>query len=404
MHAEASFLFLCALCASVVYEFSEARGTATLPDYCLEMTGIVKEFPGVSALDGADLRVRPGEVHALLGINGAGKSTLIKILSGVYRKDGGRIRLDGRPIEIASAQAAMAHGIATVYQDPQMIPSFTGYENIYLGAESESGSIFGRVRRRLLRGKADRLLERFPVEVDLARPVGQLGPVEKETIAILRALSRQNMRVLVLDELCKCLFGVLPATEGALAFGGRAARHGSTGEAIDNGLFLVPGDRRREGQVADESISFNMVLSSLGKVAGLGGLIRRRRERADARGLVSRLAVKTPSVDERMSLLSGGNQQKVVIGKGLYTDADVYVLQEPTAGVDVGAKAGIYELIRNLAAEKAVIVVGSDCEEVLGLCDHAMVLYQGGVAMDRPARDVRLEQMLLCGLTGRAGS
>jgi len=502
-----------------------------LADYCLEMIGIVKEFPGVRALDGADLRVRPGEVHALLGINGAGKSTLIKILSGVYRKDGGRIRLDGRPIEIASAQAAMAHGIATVYQDPQMIPSFTGYENIYLGAESESGSIFGRVRRRLLRGKADRLLERFPVEVDLIRPVGQLGPVEKETIAILRALSRQNMRVLVLDEptsilthgetevlfrqihmlkdrgisivyithrldevfriadrltvfrdgrnvatcpatheavshadiaemmlgrklaniyppkgespgeevftadglglarrfagvsftarkgwilgifglvgsgideLCKCLFGVLPATEGTLAFGGRAARHGATGEAIDNGLFLIPGDRRREGQVADESISFNMVLSSLGRVAGLGGLIRRRRERADAQGLVSRLAIKTPSVDERMSLLSGGNQQKVVIAKGLYTDADVYVLQEPTAGVDVGAKAGIYELIRKLAVEKAVIVVGSDCEEVLGLCDHAMVLYQGGVAMDGPARDVRLEQMLLCGLTGRA--
>ena len=106
----------------------EKAGEEAVTGYRLEMKGIAKEFPGVRALDGVDFAVRPGEVHALLGVNGAGKSTLIKILSGTFRKDAGTILLDDRPIEINSPQDAMDHGIATVYQEPQMLPSFTGYE------------------------------------------------------------------------------------------------------------------------------------------------------------------------------------------------------------------------------------------------------------------------------------
>jgi len=498
-------------------------------ELCLEMTGIVKQFPGVRALDGADFQLAPGEVHALLGINGAGKSTLIKVLSGVYQADAGQIALDGRRIEINSPQAAIGEGIATVYQDPQMIPSFTGYENIFLGAESDSGGLFPRIRRKRLLARAEELLARFPVDIDLTRPVGQLEAVQKESIAILRALSRENMSVLVLDEptsiltrreieilfeqvrmlkargisiiyithrleevfeiadrftvfrdgrnvatcstsdekidhariaelmlgrklanvyppkgiepgaevlsvsglavedsfealsftarrgwilgvfglvgsgidaLCKSLFGVLRPTGGTITIDGKEVRLTSASDAIAAGVFLGPGDRRSEGQSADESVSFNMVLANMAGIS-LGGLIRGRRERRDASALVSQLAIKTPDTREQMSLLSGGNQQKVVIGKGLYTDADVYIFQEPTAGVDVGAKAGIYELIRDLAGEKAVIVVASDCEEVYGLCDHAMVMYRGRVAMDKPASEVRIEQMLLCGLTGQ---
>ncbi len=202
------------------------------------------------------------------------------------------------------------------------------------------------------------------------------------------------------DALCKALFGVERWTEGTVSVGGEDVRFRSTADAIAKGLFLVPGDRRQEGQIADESVSFNLVLSNMARVAGLSGLIRLRQEREDAWGLVRQLAVKTPDPAERVSLLSGGNQQKVVIGKGLYTDADVYIFQEPTAGVDVGAKAGIYELIRELSREKAVIVIGSDCEEVHGLCDHALVLYRGRPVLDRPAADVRLDEMLLHGLTG----
>lgn len=496
----------------------------------LHMTGIVKDFPGLRALDGVEFELRRGEVHALLGINGAGKSTLIKILSGLYRKDAGEIRIDARPVEITSPQAAMDCGVATVYQAPQMIPSFTGYENIFLGAETESGRLFSRIRRRALRARAEALLQRFPVDVDLTRPVGELPAVQRESIAILRALSRENMSILVLDEptsiltrseidilfeqirmlkrrgisiiyithrldevfeiadrftvlrdgrnvatcatdepgadhgriaelmlgkklatvyppkggegeavmsvaslglggafedvsltartggilgifglvgsgtdeLCKSLFGVLPAETGTITIRGRRVIHRSTARAIANGLFLIPGDRRTEGQIADEAVSFNMTLANLGRISGLSGLVRRRQERADAGRLVRQLAVKTPTVGRKVALLSGGNQQKVVIAKGLYAQGDVYVFQEPTVGVDVGAKAGIYELIRDLSRDKAVIVVGSDCEEVFGLCDHAMVMYKGRVVMDRPVGEVGLADMLLYGLTGRA--
>ena len=141
-----------------------------------------------------------------------------------------------------------------------------------------------------------------------------------------------------------------------------------------------------------------MTLANLGRITGLTGWVRRRHERRDAAALVEQLSVKTPSVGERVSLLSGGNQQKVVIAKGLYAQGDVYVFQDPTVGVDVGAKAGIYRLIRELSGEVAVIVVGSDCEEVHGLCDRAMVMYKGRVALDKPVAEVPLEQMLLAGL------
>jgi ribose transport system ATP-binding protein len=501
-------------------------------EFSLEMTGIVKEFPGVRALDGADFRLARGEVHALLGINGAGKSTLIKVLSGVYQADAGQVVLNGKPIEISSPQAAIDHGIATVYQDPQMIPSFTGYENIFLGSESRSAGLFPRIRRKKLLARAKGLLDKFPVDIDLNRPVGEMPAVEKESIAILRALSRENMSVLVLDEptsiltrreieilfaqirmlkqrgisiiyithrldevfqiadrltvfrdgrnvatcstsddgvdhariahlmldrdlshmyppkgdspgaavlrvnelsltgkfaetsftakrgwilgvfglvgsgiddLCKTLFGVKRRTGGTTEINGQPVLLSSPSDAIASGLFLVPGDRRGEGQISDEPVSFNVILSNMARVAGLGFLINRTDERRDAAAMVEELAIKTPDVGEDVSLLSGGNQQKVVIGKGLYTDSEVYIFQEPTVGVDVGAKAGIYEMIRKLSADKAVIVVGSDCEEVYGLCDHAMVMHQGRVVMDQPADQVQLEQMLLRGLTGEAG-
>jgi len=496
------------------------------------MTGIVKDFPGLRALDGVEFSLARGEIHALLGINGAGKSTLIKILSGVYRKDAGEILIDDEPAVITSPQDAIDCGVATVYQDPQMIPSFTGYENIFLGAESEKKGIFSRIDRGALRARAEALLERFPVDVDLTRPVGELEAVQRESIAVLRALSRENMSVLVLDEptsiltrseidvlfkhvrmladrgisiiyithrldevfeiadrftvlrdgknvathrtddpdvdharvaelmlgekltrvyppksevagdevmtvsglgvsgrfedvsftarrgsilgvfglvgsgidaLCKALFGIVGADRGTMTIDGRPVVHRSAADAIRNGLFLIPGDRRAEGQIADQPVAFNMTLANLGRITGLTGWVRRGQERRDASRLVEQLAIKTPGVDEKVSLLSGGNQQKVVIAKGLYAQGEVYVFQDPTVGVDVGAKAGIYKLIRELSADKAVIVVGSDCEEVHGLCDHAMVMYKGRVALDGPAASVPLEQMLLAGLAPTGG-
>ncbi len=495
----------------------------------LKMQGIVKEFPGVKALDGVDFELKQGEVHALLGINGAGKSTLIKILSGVYQKDAGSIYIDNNQIEINNAQDAINKGISTVYQDPQMILSFTGYENIYLGSESERRGIFSRINRKKMREKAEMLLERFPVDIDLAKPVIELSAIEREIVAVLRALSK-DMSVLVLDEptsiltktetavlfslirllkesgvsiiyithrlkeiyeiadrltvlqdgknvatlntndgdgdnhmaiaelmlgkkldkvyparkrnpgkevfsvkdlsldgvfldvnfsvrkgeilgifglvgsgaeeLSKVLFGIIPKTSGAFKLNGREISIHSSSEAIKKGIFLIPGDRRQEGQISNEPVFFNVSLSNLKKISGLTGLIHRRTENLSVQKLVDQLKVVPRDIHQTVSSLSGGNQQKVVISKGLFSDAEVYIFAEPTVGVDVGSKTGIYSLIRELSEEKGIIIISSDCEEVYGMCDHTMVLYKGKVAMHTDVHECRLEEMLLCGVTG----
>jgi ribose transport system ATP-binding protein len=495
----------------------------------LSMKGIVKEFPGVRALAGVDFDLRPGEVHALLGINGAGKSTLIKILAGIYQQDAGEILVAGNKVEINSPLAAKALGIATVYQDPQMIPSITGYENIYLGSETDTRSVFSVINRRGLRKRAQRLLDRYPFHIDLTRPVYELETVEKETVAVLRALSQENTSILVLDEptsiltrseitvlfeqigilkksgisivyithrleevfqiadrftvlrdgksvgtyavkdqgidnsritelmlgeklsqvfpnrggepgpevlriqdfslagkfsgvnltarkneiigvfglvgsgfddLCKSIFGIMQPSSGTLCLGGEEIAPKSAHEAVSLGIFLVPGDRRNEGQISDENVAFNTTLSNLKKICTAMGLIQPGRERKDTNSIIDALKIKTPGSGQKVALLSGGNQQKVVIGKGLYTDSQVYIFEEPTVGVDVGAKSGIYRLIRDLAQDRAVIVASSDCEEIYGLCDRAIVLYKGRVVIDKPMQETRLDELLLYGLTG----
>jgi len=496
----------------------------------LRMQGIQKEFAGIKALDGVNFELQHGEVHALLGINGAGKSTLIKILSGVYKKDAGLIQLDGKSIEINNPQDAINNGIATVYQDPQMIPSFTGYENIYLGTETEKKGLFPRINKRKIRKKAEALLERFPVNIDLTQPVSELSAVEKEIIAVLRALSKE-MTVLILDEptsiltetetevlfrlihvlkernvaiiyithrleeiyqiadrltilrngnnvatlstnddetknhlavaelmigkkldkiypeksasvgnefftadnfalegsfqnisfklhrgeilgifglvgsgveeLGKSLFGVIPKTSGIIRMNGEELSINSASEAIHNGIFLVPGDRRHEGQINDEPIYFNVSLSNLKRISDATGLIQHKKEKRFVQELADQVQLAARSISQEVSLLSGGNQQKVVISKGLFTESQVYIFAEPTVGVDVGAKTGIYHLIRKLAEQgKAIIIISSDCEEVFGMCDQAMVLYKGRVTLQKSVHECRLEEMLLCGVTG----
>lgn len=494
----------------------------------LEMKGISKKFPGVMALENVDFSLNAGEVHALLGINGAGKSTLIKILSGVYQLDSGEIFLDSEPIEISNPQKANELGISTVYQDPQMVPSFTGFENIYLGSETRSRSVFRLVRRNLMRKKANKLLEKYPFEVNLNQEVGKLSTIEKESIAILRVLSREKISILVLDEptsilsrkeidilfkqieilkdhgiaiiyithrleeifqiadrytvlrdgknigthkitkeidknkvaemmlgkklskvypdksttqgdvvfrienlsinekfrninlsvrkgeiigiyglvgsgfdeLCKSLFGILSPDEGKIFVRNNEVKLRSPVDALDNGIFLVPGDRRIEGQILNESVSFNVTLASLENISGILGLIKTIKEKRDSESIINKLYVKTNSLNTSVSKLSGGNQQKVVIGKGIYTSSDIYIFEEPTVGVDVGAKSSIYHLINELSDDKAVIVASSDLEEVYGISDRVVVMHKGNVVIDELVQQVTLEEMLISGLTG----
>ena len=492
--------------------------------YVLEMRGIHKSFAGLRALCDAHLAVKEGEAHALLGINGAGKSTMIKILSGVYTRDSGDIYMDGELRQINSPKDAMACGISAVYQDPQMVESYTGYENIYLGHEGASEAALSAVNRRKLRKQAQELVTRYPFDIDVEKPVYLMSSVEREIIAILRALSKE-CRILILDEptsiltekekytlfefihtlkrsgvsiiyithhldevaqvcdsfsvfrngsnvcceeihggavdsghiaelmlgerleqiypprapvfsedvclkvrgltlagrfenislevrrgevfgvfglvgsgideLSKVLVGAIAQTAGTLEKDGKPLNLSSPGAAIRNGLYLVPGNRKTEGFLHNLPIAFNITIAKLDKAVRRLNIVDRRLETQGAQELVEKLAIATPSVQKKVNELSGGNQQKVVIAKGLYTDADVYIFCEPTVGVDVGAKSGIYEMVRKLAQRAAVLIISSEPEEVLGNADRVMVINQGRATLRKNAADATLKEMLV---------
>ena len=202
------------------------------------------------------------------------------------------------------------------------------------------------------------------------------------------------------NELCKTMFGLTPPSSGKMFIKGREVKFKSVTDAIKRGVFLIPGDRRVQGQISDESVAFNVTLSALDKISMLFGLVNQVRERRTTETIVNDLQIKATSIGQKVGLLSGGNQQKVVIGKGMGTDSEIYIFEEPTVGIDVGAKSSIYRLIRELSKNKAVIVVSSDCEEIYGTCDDVMVLFKGNVVLHKPNEQTRLDEMLLYGMTG----
>jgi ABC-type sugar transport system ATPase subunit len=494
-----------------------------MEQYRLELKGINKQFTGVKALDNAAFSLKRGEVHALLGINGAGKSTLIKIISGVYSKDSGEILLDGKPVVINNPQNAIDLGISTVFQDPQMIESFSGYENIYLGVENNIRFEFSPISRKAIRQKALDLLKQYPLEIDIDKKGAQLNNIEREILAILRALSKkcdilildeptsiltekekqilfncvkelkkrgvsviyithhlgeiaeicdactiyrnghnvaaeeiQNGHVDIehiaelmigerlsqfypektknpgeavlscaelclkdklynigfesrkgeilgvfglvgsgIDELSKILYGAMDYDSGKISLRGKPASLKDTGAALGRGIYLVPGNRKTEGQIGNLSIAENLTLAKLQRVVNKLGLVIRRLEGRYAKELVEKLKIATPGVSKKVHELSGGNQQKVVIGKGLFSEAEVYIFCEPTVGVDVGAKSGIYEIMRQLSKDAAVVIISSDPEEVFGNADRIMVINQGRITLQCNDRETSLPQMLV---------
>lgn len=495
----------------------------------LDMKGIEKQFGVVKALGSVDFSLEAGEIHALLGINGAGKSTLIKILSGVYSKDAGEITISGKAVELGTPAAAIACGIASVQQHPELVDDFTGVENIFLGQEAPKTGLGRRIKRKALQFQAEQLLKRFPIDIDLDRRVGEMPAVDREIVAILHALSRDHIRILILDEptstlterektslfalmrqlkaagiaiiyithrleevfeigdrftvfragervatltceeardrnisipelmlnekpgdifppkaksaageallevrglerpglfsdvsftlrrgeilgifglvgsgadeLSKALFGVIRPQSGTITVKGKAVTLKDPHDALRKGIFLVPGDRRTEGLTLSRDVIFNMTLAHLGKASMLGGLFRFSTNRKRSAELARRVALHPMTLDRPASAFSGGNQQKIVIAKGLYRDADIYIFVEPTVGVDIGARATLYALMRELSAQAGVLVISSDCDEVHGVADRMIALYRGRpvtVPDQRPSRD----QLLSAGIMG----
>ncbi len=495
-----------------------------MENYRLSMKGICKNFTGLKALDEAEFNLKAGEVHALLGINGAGKSTLIKVLSGIYSKDAGEIYIDGEKIKIHNVHDAIHNGISTVYQDPQMIESFKGYENIYLGAENNSNASLTPMSRKVMRQRALELLKEYPLEIDIDKPVYALSAIEREILAVLRALSKK-CKILILDEptsiltekekhilfdfvkllkskgvsiiyithhldeveiicdaftvfrngkniafeevtngkvdanhiaelmlgkkleqlypekkkleggevvlecknislenkldnvsieakkgeimgvfglvgsgideLSKIMFGAMSYQGGEIFLAGEKSELKDTSDAIKKGIFLVPGNRKTEGQIGNFEIFKNLTISKMEKIVNRLGLVKTSKELKDSNDLIEKLMIATTNSSKKVQELSGGNQQKVVIGKGLYTEGSVYIFCEPTVGVDVGAKSAIYEIMRNLAQTAAVIVISSDPEEVLGNSDRIMVLKGGKVRLNCLDSETSLENMLV---------
>ena len=465
----------------------------------LRVEGLVKRFPGVTALGGVSFDLRAGEVHVLLGENGAGKSTLIKCLAGVYQPDGGQILVDGHPVTLSTTRRAEALGIATIHQEFNLVPELSVAENVLLGRPPRR---FGVVDRRAMYAQAGAALARVGLKVDPRTQVRTLGVARQQLVEIAKALSLEA-RILILDEptaaltddevdrllrlmgelrqagvglvfishhleeiqrigdrvtilrdgaavgtvsaatdsqdlvrmmvgrsiesqyprvrtavgedllrveglsspgsfedisltvragevvglaglvgagrteVLRAVFGADRYGTGSVAMRGNALRRHDVQASIHAGLGLVPEDRKAQGLVLGASVAENLSLVSLRGATRLGIVDRSALDQV-ARRAVADLGIRTSSIRSAVRNLSGGNQQKVVMGKWLSADPAVLLLDEPTRGVDVGAKVEIYQLINELTASgRGVLLASSDLPEVLGMSDRILVMAHG---------------------------
>ncbi|MGW1410478.1 sugar ABC transporter ATP-binding protein [Streptomyces sp. NPDC002403] len=491
----------------------------------LTMSGITKSFPGVRALDGVDLEVQAGEVHCLLGQNGAGKSTLIKVLAGAHQPDGGEITWRGEPAALKSPIAAMRLGIATIYQELDLVEGLSVAENVFLGHEPTTARFV--VRTREGRTAAAALLKRLGhPEIDPARPVGELSAAQQQIVSMARALSH-DVRLIVMDEpsaaldpdevdnlfrivaaltadgvavvyishrleeirrigdrvtvlkdgravavglpadstptrdivammtgrnveyvfpprtadraeaavaepvlkveglarkgefdpvdlelrpgeivglaglvgsgrseILETVYGARRPSAGRVTVAGKQLRPGSVRAAVAAGIGLAPEERKAQALLMLESVTRNVSVSSMSRFSR-AGWIDRAAERRAAREATRELSLRPDNPDTPVRTLSGGNQQKAVLARWLLRGCRVLLLDEPTRGVDVGARAELYAVIRRLADEGlAVLLVSSEVPEVLGLADRVLVLREGRVVHTADARELDEHRVL----------
>ncbi|MFJ6551706.1 sugar ABC transporter ATP-binding protein [Streptomyces luteogriseus] len=488
----------------------------------LSMSGITKSFPGVRALDGVDLDVQAGEVHCLLGQNGAGKSTLIKVLAGAHQPDTGTIRWRGEEVTLRSPIAAMRLGIATIYQELDLVEHLSVAENVHLGHEPTAAGFV--VRGKTAKASTAALLKRLGhAEIDPARLVGELSAAQQQIVSMARALSH-DVRLIVMDEpsaaldpdevdnlfrivgdltaagvavvyishrleeirrigdrvtvlkdgravagglpakstptrevvalmtgrnveyvfpdrpvappraepvlkvqglsrqgefetldlevrpgeivglaglvgsgrseILETVYGARKPTAGQVLVDGKALKPGSVRAAVRAGLGLAPEERKAQALLMLESVTRNVSVSSMSRFSR-GGWIDRGAELGAARAATRELSLRPDNPSVPVRTLSGGNQQKAVLARWLLRGCKVLLLDEPTRGVDVGARAELYAVIRRLADEGlAVLLVSSEVPEVLGLADRVVVLREGRVVHTAPARELDEHRVL----------
>ncbi|SEQ55315.1 monosaccharide ABC transporter ATP-binding protein, CUT2 family [Devosia sp. YR412] len=489
----------------------------------VEMHDIDKAFPGVRALSHARFELRAGEVHALMGENGAGKSTLMKILSGVYTRDAGDVRLNGQSVEITSPRQAQDMGIGIIHQELALMRDLTAAQNIFIGREPRKAFLLDEAA---LNRNTQAIFDSMNLKLEPTVRVETLTIAKQQMVEIAKALSYQS-RVLIMDEptaalndaeiaelftiinrlkaegvgivyishkmdeikrisdrvtimrdgeyvgtvpamdtpmetiismmvgrtlsndalvipntsanpvalevrglnrgreirdvsfsvrkgeilglaglmgagrteVARAIFGADPRESGEIWVNGNRVGISAPQDAVRAGIGYLSEDRKQFGLATGLDVRNNIALASLERFTGPGGVLNDRGMQDVAQKYITQLAIKTPSDTQEARLLSGGNQQKVVIAKWLLRDCDILIFDEPTRGIDVGAKAEIYKLLNALAEQgRAIIVISSELPEILRLSHRIAVMCEGRLTGVLPGGSSQEEIMRLATL------
>ena len=404
-------------------------------DVIVSMEHITKEFPGVKALDDVKFNLRAGEVMALLGENGAGKSTLMKILSGVYSLDQGSLKIFGKDYESLTPSSAREAGVAIIHQELNMCKDLTVAQNMFLGREERKGFVLNNSNMEELAHITDRVtimrdghyitegnFTDFTMDEIIANMVGReikekFPHVECEKGKKVFEVKNLNAGRLVKDinfslyegeivgfaglmgagrtETTRAIFGVDPKESGTLILDGKEITINNPMDAIKAGVVLAPEDRKKDGLCTKLSIRHNIALPNLDLICGKGGVINTKIEEELCDKAVADLTIKTPNLDVDAGTLSGGNQQKVVVGKWLARNSRVVIFDEPTRGIDVGAKVEIYQLMNQLKKQGiAVMFVSSEMPEVMGVADRIIVMCDGRITGEVMAKETTQNDIL----------
>ena len=496
-----------------------------MSEFLLEMRGVCKSFPGVKALDHAQLRLRPGTVHALMGENGAGKSTLMKCMFGIYKMDEGEILFHGEKVTIHDPMEALKMGIAMVHQELQPIPARTIGENIFLGRYpiKKVLGLIPTVDHKKMYEDTAALLKRVRMDFDPKAQLSSLSVSQMQSVEIAKAVSA-NCKVLILDEptssltqnevealfrivddlkaegvaivyishkmdeilrisdevtimrdgqyigtweakelttdmiisrmvgreltnlypkrenvpgevvfsvenftsinpksfrnvsfelrkgeilgvgglvgaqrteLMEGIFGTRSHTTGKITFHGKELKINRPKDAIDQGVAMLTEDRRQSGIMGVLSIADNISIASLKKYVDGGIMLNSKKIEQLVQDNVQKMNIKTPSSKTLIQSLSGGNQQKVLIGRWLVANPVYMILDEPTRGIDVGAKYEIYCIIAELAKQgKSIIMISSEMGELIGMSDRIMVMCDGKVTGFIDSQDATQESVM----------
>ncbi len=472
-----------------------------MEQHILEFQHISKYFPGVKALDDVSFQAYGGEVLAFLGENGAGKSTLLKTLNGDYQPTSGTYLLDGEEKHFKTPHEALEAGISIIYQERQILLELSVAENIYLGRMPSNK--FGVIDTRKANQMAQEVINEFGLAIKPTTKVKDLSIAYQQMVEIMKACSRENLKVIAFDEptaslsddeievlfkviqrlkkqgliviyvshrmselekitdkvaifkdgkyvatkvtretsqpdlikmmvgrdlgdiyknldrnkeigdilldvrnvesdyvkptsfqlhkgevlgfsglvgagrteLMRAIIGADKLKGGEIYLEGKKIVNRSPKEAMEHGIVMVPEDRKLQGIISNLSVAGNINISLLDRNAGKFGVMDSKKEAKEAEDGIREFNIKTPNPEKKIVELSGGNQQKCIVARGIATHPKVLILDEPTKGIDVGAKSEFYEMICRFAKQGlGVILISSELPEVIGLSDKIIVM------------------------------